>query len=135
MACLDAGDEIIVPEPFYANYVGFAMAAGIHIIPITSSITTGFALPPIASFKEKITPKTKAIITVSLYGLSPEYDDILQICNEFNLFLIEDNAECFLGYYKVHMFIYFSYKFYFSNFTFYFKFLIAPLLQLLSFIN
>ena len=48
MACLDEGDEIIVPEPFYANYIGFAMAAGIHIIPITSSITNGFALPPIA---------------------------------------------------------------------------------------
>ncbi|MEY4278247.1 MAG: hypothetical protein RL377_251, partial [Bacteroidota bacterium] len=47
MACLDAGDEIIVPEPFYANYIGFAMAAGIKIIPITSSIESGFALPPI----------------------------------------------------------------------------------------
>ena len=48
----------------------------------------------------KITSKTKAIITVSLYGLSPEYDEILEICKEYNIFLIEDNAECFLGYYK-----------------------------------
>ncbi len=61
MACLDAGDEIIVPEPFYANYIGFAMAAGIKIIPITSSIESGFALPPIESFKAKITSKTKGI--------------------------------------------------------------------------
>ena len=49
MACLDAGDEIIVPEPFYANYIGFAMAAGIKIIPITSTIESGFALPPVTA--------------------------------------------------------------------------------------
>ena len=61
MACLDAGDEIIVPEPFYANYIGFAIAAGINIIPITSTIESGFALPPIESFRKKITSKTKGI--------------------------------------------------------------------------
>jgi perosamine synthetase len=52
------------------------------------------------SIRDKITPKTKALITVALFGLSPEYDEILEICKEYNIFLIEDNAECFLGYYK-----------------------------------
>jgi len=50
MACLDAGDEVIIPEPFYANYNGFAIEAGVTVIPITSSIETGFALPPITDF-------------------------------------------------------------------------------------
>src|ERR1043166_1477666 len=62
MACLDAGDEVIIPEPFYANYNGFAVEAGVNVVPITSSIETGFALPPISEFEKAITPKTKAII-------------------------------------------------------------------------
>src|ERR1700736_5485118 len=62
MACLDAGDEVIIPEPFYANYNGFAVEAGVTVIPITSSIETGFALPPISAFEKAITPKTKAIV-------------------------------------------------------------------------
>ncbi len=98
MACLDAGDEIIVPEPFYANYVGFAMAAGIHIIPITSNITTGFALPPIASFKEKITPKTKGIFicnpnnpTGYVYS-EAELLQIRDLIKEKDLYLFSDEA-------------------------------------------
>jgi aspartate aminotransferase len=62
MVCLDPGDEVIVPEPFYANYNGFATTAGVVIKPITSSIETGFALPPISEFEKIITPKTKAIL-------------------------------------------------------------------------
>jgi aspartate aminotransferase len=62
MSCLDADDEIIVPEPFYANYNGFAIAGDIKVVPITSTIETGFALPPIADFEKVITPKTKAIM-------------------------------------------------------------------------
>jgi len=62
MSCLDPGDEIIIPEPFYANYLGFATAAGAKVIPVKSTIETGFALPPISSFEALITPKTKAII-------------------------------------------------------------------------
>jgi aspartate aminotransferase len=62
MSCLDPEDEIIIPEPFYANYLGFATAAGAKVIPVSSSIETGFALPPIESFEALITPKTKAII-------------------------------------------------------------------------
>ena len=62
MSCLDAGDEVIIPEPFYANYNGFAVAADVVVKPITSSIETGFALPPIEEFEKVITDKTKAIV-------------------------------------------------------------------------
>lgn len=61
-SCLDADDEIIIPEPFYANYNGFATAGNIKIKPITSYIKNGFALPPIEEFEKQITPKTKAIL-------------------------------------------------------------------------
>ncbi len=62
MSCLDAGDEVIIPEPFYANYNGFAVAAGVVVKPITSHIESGFALPPIEEFEKAITPKTKGIV-------------------------------------------------------------------------
>lgn len=62
MTCLDAGDEVIIPEPFYANYNGFAVAAGVTVVPVTSTIETGFALPPIAEIEKKITPRTRAIV-------------------------------------------------------------------------
>ena len=98
MACLDEGDEIIVPEPFYANYIGFAMAAGIHIIPITSKIDNGFALPPIASFKEKITSKTKGIFicnpnnpTGYVYS-EAELLQIRDLIKEKDLYLFSDEA-------------------------------------------
>jgi len=98
MACLDAGDEIIVPEPFYANYIGFAIAAGIKIIPITSTIESGFALPPIASFKEKITAKTKGIFicnpnnpTGYVYSES-ELLQIRDLIKEKDLYLFSDEA-------------------------------------------
>lgn len=62
MSCLNEGDEIIVPEPFYANYNSFALTSGAKIVPITASINNGFALPPIEDFEKKITPRTKAIL-------------------------------------------------------------------------
>src|SRR3954468_6967528 len=62
MSCLDPGDEVIIPEPFYANYNGFAVAAGVKVVPVTSSIESGFALPPISAFSALVTPKTKAIL-------------------------------------------------------------------------
>jgi len=62
MSCLDPGDEVIIPEPFYANYNGFAVAAGVVVKPITSYIETGFALPPISEFEKLITPRTKGIV-------------------------------------------------------------------------
>ena len=62
MACMDVGDEVIVPEPFYANYNGFAIQADVTVVPIRSSIESGFALPTIEDFEKAITPKTKAIV-------------------------------------------------------------------------
>ncbi|MDE6638008.1 MAG: aminotransferase class I/II-fold pyridoxal phosphate-dependent enzyme, partial [Muribaculaceae bacterium] len=62
MACLDPGDEIIVPEPAYANYMAFAISAGAKIVSIPSSIDKGFALPPIEEFEKLITPRTKGIL-------------------------------------------------------------------------
>src|ERR1700742_4737513 len=57
--CMNPGDEVIIPEPFYANYNGFAVAAGVTVVPITSGIESGFALPPIEDFEKVITSKTK----------------------------------------------------------------------------
>src|SRR5690606_26039364 len=62
MACLDAGDEVLSTEPFYANYMGFAAEANVVVKTVTSYIETGFALPPIEEFEKAITPKTRAII-------------------------------------------------------------------------
>lgn len=62
MSCLDAGDEVIIPEPFYANYNGFAVAAGVTVVPVTSHIENGFALPPIEEIEKKISSRTKAIV-------------------------------------------------------------------------
>jgi aspartate aminotransferase len=96
--CLNPGDEVIIPEPFYANYNGFACAAGVNVVPITSSIETGFALPPIADFEKVITAKTKAIIICSpnnptgyLYSRA-EMEALKVICLKYNLYLFSDEA-------------------------------------------
>jgi len=98
MACLDAGDEIIIPEPFYANYNGFAVEAGILVKPISSAIETGFALPPMEDFEKAITPKTKAIVicnpnnpTGYLYS-KEELEILKQIILKHNLYLFADEA-------------------------------------------
>ncbi len=98
MACLDAGDEVIIPEPFYANYNGFAVAAGVTVVPVTSHIETGFALPPIEEFEKKITAKTKAIVicnpnnpTGYLYS-ADEMEQLKQIILKRNLYLFSDEA-------------------------------------------
>lgn len=98
MTCLDAGDEVIIPEPFYANYNGFAVEAGVTVIPITSSIETGFALPDIAAFEKAITPKTKAIVlcnpnnpTGYLYSAA-EMETLKQIVLKHDLYLFADEA-------------------------------------------
>lgn len=98
MACLDPGDEVIVPEPFYANYNGFAVEAEIKIKTITSSIETGFALPAMADFEKAITPRTKAIMicnpnnpTGYLYSRE-ELEVLKQLCLKYNLFLFSDEA-------------------------------------------
>ena len=98
MACMDPGDEIIIPEPFYANYNGFAVEAGVIVKPITSSIDTGFALPPIEDFEKSITPKTKAIVicnpnnpTGYLYSTA-EMEILKQLITKYNLYLFADEA-------------------------------------------
>jgi aspartate aminotransferase len=98
MSCLDAGDEVIIPEPFYANYNGFAVTAGVNVVPVTSKITTGFALPPIEDFEKLITPKTKAIIICNPnnptgYLYTREEMEVLKtIIKKHNLFLFSDEA-------------------------------------------
>ncbi|MFL5747563.1 MAG: pyridoxal phosphate-dependent aminotransferase [Niastella sp.] len=98
MSCLDAGDEVIIPEPFYANYNGFAVAAGIKVVPVTSHIDKGFALPPISAFSALVTPKTKAILicnpnnpTGYLYSRE-EMETLKQIVLKHNLYLFSDEA-------------------------------------------
>lgn len=98
MACLDAGDEVIIPEPFYANYNGFAVAAGVKVVPVTSSIANGFALPPITDLEAKITAKTKAIVicnpnnpTGYLYSRA-EMEQLKELILKYNLYLFSDEA-------------------------------------------
>ena len=94
----DPGDEVIIPEPFYANYNGFAHASDVNVIPITSKIENNFALPPIDSFKEKINKKTKAIIicnpcnpTGYVYS-KDEIIDIANLAKKHNLFIVVDEV-------------------------------------------
>lgn len=98
MACLDAGDEIIVPEPFYANYNGFAKSLDVNIQPITANIETGFALPPIDEFRKRITGRTRAILicnpgnpTGYLYSRA-ELEQLRDIAIEHDLFLMVDEV-------------------------------------------
>ncbi len=96
--CLNPGDEVIIPEPYYANYNGFAVAAGVNVNPVTSFIRNGFALPPISEFENLITPRTKAVIicnpnnpTGSLYSRQ-EMEALKSLCIRKNLFLFSDEA-------------------------------------------
>ena len=96
--CFEPGDEIIIPEPFYANYNGFATTCGIKVVPVTAKIENGFALPPIEDFKEKITSKTKGILicnpgnpTGYLYS-KEELQSLKDIIKEHDLFLFADEV-------------------------------------------
>jgi aspartate aminotransferase len=98
MSCLDAGDEVIIPEPLYANYNGFTVAGGIVVKPLTTKIENGFALPSSAEFEAIITPKTKAIMicnpsnpTGQLYPLN-ELELLREICLKHDLFLFADEV-------------------------------------------
>jgi len=98
MACVNPGEEVITPEPFYANYNGFATAAGIRIVPVTSHISDNFALPPIREIEKKITNKTKGIIicnpnnpTGYLYS-GEEFYVLRDIIKEHDLFLFCDEV-------------------------------------------
>ncbi|WP_290448255.1 pyridoxal phosphate-dependent aminotransferase [uncultured Muribaculum sp.] len=106
MACLDPGDEIIVPEPAYANYMAFAISAGAKIITVPSSIDEGFALPPVEKFEELITPRTKGILicnpnnpTGYLYTMK-EMLQIRDLVKKHDLFLFSDEVYrefCYTG--------------------------------------
>ena len=95
---MDQGDEIIIPEPFYANYNGFSVASGVTVVPVISSIDTGFALPPIAEFEKLITPKTKAILICNPgnpTGYLYSKEELLQLADlvkKHDLYLIADEV-------------------------------------------
>lgn len=95
---MDTDDEIIIPEPFYANYNGFSTASGVKVVPVISTIDEGFALPPIADFEKLITPKTKAILicnpgnpTGYLYSKEEIYQ-LAELVKKHDLFLIADEV-------------------------------------------
>ncbi|WP_396145569.1 pyridoxal phosphate-dependent aminotransferase [Flavobacterium sp.] len=95
---MDVGDEIIIPEPFYANYNGFSVASGVTVVPVISTIDDGFALPPIAAFEDLITPRTKAILicnpgnpTGYLYS-QEEMNQLAALVKKHDLFLIADEV-------------------------------------------
>ena len=95
---MDVDDEIIIPEPFYANYNGFSTASGVKVVPVISSLESGFSLPPIADFEKLITPKTKAILicnpgnpTGYLYS-EAEINQLAALVKKHDLFLIADEV-------------------------------------------
>lgn len=95
---MDPGDEVIIPEPFYANYNGFATNAGIKVKPIMSDIETGFALPPMEAFEQAITDKTKAILVCNpnnptgyLYS-KEEMETLRDLVKKYDLYLIADEV-------------------------------------------
>ena len=97
-SCFDSGEDIIIPEPFYANYIGFAQVTGIHMIPVPSDIEKGFALPSIESFRNRITKRTRAIFlcnpgnpTGNLYS-KEELTQLAHLIKEEDLFLIVDEV-------------------------------------------
>lgn len=98
MTTCNPGDEVIIPEPFYANYNGFAVTAGLNVVPVTASIETGFALPPVSEIEAKITSKTKAIVicnpgnpTGYLYS-KEELEQLRDIVKKHDLFLFADEV-------------------------------------------
>lgn len=98
MTTCDPGDEVIIPEPFYANYNGFAVTAGLTVVPVASSIESGFALPPVEEFEKKITSKTRAIVicnpgnpTGYLYS-KEELEKLRDIVQKHDLFLFADEV-------------------------------------------
>ena len=97
-SAMDVGDEIIIPEPFYANYNGFAIANSVNVVPVEAHIENGFALPPVAAFEAAITKKTKGILicnpgnpTGYLYS-KQELEQLRDIVIKYDLFLIADEV-------------------------------------------
>lgn len=95
---MDPGDEVVIPEPFYANYNGFASMGGINVVPVTATIDNGFALPPMDAFRQAITPNTRAVVicnpgnpTGCLYS-QDELEQLAAIVREHDLWLIADEV-------------------------------------------
>lgn len=98
MSCLNPGDEVIIPEPFYANYNGFATQAGVKVVPVTSSIETNFALPPIAEMEKLITLKTRGVVicnpnnpTGYLYS-KDELQELAKLVKKHDMYLFADEV-------------------------------------------
>jgi len=98
LSCLNPGDEVIIPEPFYGAYPSFAVAAGVRIVPVTSHIGQDYALPPVAEMERAITPRTKAILicnpnnpTGYVYSRA-ELEQVRDLCLRHDLFLLSDEA-------------------------------------------
>lgn len=98
LSCMNPGDEVIIPEPFYTNYNGFAKAAGVEVVAVTSHIDNGFALPPISDFEKKIGPKTRAIVicnpnnpTGYLYS-AEELEQLRKLVLKYDLYLFADEV-------------------------------------------
>lgn len=106
LSTMDPGDELIVPEPFYANYNSFASAVGVHVVPVTSSIQNGFSLPPIEEFEKVITAKTRGIMisnpnnpTGCLYTRE-DLEELKTIIKKYDLYLFADEVYrefCYTG--------------------------------------
>jgi len=110
MACLNPGDEAIIPEPLYANYLGFAVEAGVKVVPITTRIEDDFALPPIEEFEKKITPRTKAILicnpsnpTGTIFG-EDQLRALRDIALKHDLFLFADEVYSEFNYTDTRLF-------------------------------
>ncbi len=97
-SCLNPGDELIVPEPFYGTYTAFAIAAGVTIVPVTGCLADGFALPPLADFEAVITPRSRAILVCNPSNPTghvyqpEELTALLGLCQRHGLYLLSDEA-------------------------------------------
>lgn len=98
LSCFNPGDELIIPEPFYANYNGFSKTADVKVVPVNSSIESGFALPPISEFEKLINPKTRGIMicnpgnpTGYLYSKA-ELEALKELVKKYDLFLLSDEV-------------------------------------------
>ena len=98
MAALSPGDEVLIPEPFYTNYNGFAAMAGVSIVPVTTKISDGFHLPPLEAFKEKLNSKTRAVMfsnpgnPTGVVFSREELEELVSFAKKYNLYIISDEA-------------------------------------------
>ncbi|MFN3346541.1 MAG: aminotransferase class I/II-fold pyridoxal phosphate-dependent enzyme, partial [Candidatus Bipolaricaulaceae bacterium] len=89
----DPGDEVLIPEPFYPNYLGYARLTNVEILPLTTLREEGFHLPPRQELQARLTPRTKAIIVVHLAGWPADMEGIMALAERYGLWVIEDCAQ------------------------------------------